>query len=76
MLAHQGLLGDLVIQHCQPKKVAGQNSGNRLGRASGAKSKIVANGTAGTNGPNQKSPSKGGAGGRKKKGRNKCRKRK
>lgn len=75
MLAHQGLLGDLVMQHCQPKKVAGQNSANRLGRASGAKSKIVANGTAGTNGSNQKSPNKG-AGGRKKKGRNKCRKRK
>lgn len=74
MLAHQGLLGDLVTQNCQPKKVAGQNSGNRLGK-SGAKPKTVANGNSGTNGSNSKSPSKAAVV-RKKKGRNKCRKKK
>ena len=73
MLAHQGLLGDLIAEHCQQKKMTGQSSGNRLGRTTSAKSKVVANGNSNTS-TNQKSPTK--AGGRKKKGRNNSRKRK
>ncbi|XP_055386808.1 ubiquitin carboxyl-terminal hydrolase calypso [Condylostylus longicornis] len=58
MLAHQGLLGDLVAQHLLPsKKMSGQNA-SRIGR------------------PAKKNGSPPKPAGRRRKGRNKCKKRK
>lgn len=62
MLAHQGFLGELVSQHLLPsKKITGQNAVSRLSRQ-------VTN-----NKKNGKSPKPPG---RRRKGRNKCKKRK
>lgn len=67
MLAHQGVLGELVSQHLLPsKKISGQNVTNRIGKQS-------ANNTVAQKQKNGKSPK---APGRRRKGRNKCRKRK
>uniref|UniRef100_A0A1B0A3Q6 Ubiquitin carboxyl-terminal hydrolase n=1 Tax=Glossina pallidipes TaxID=7398 RepID=A0A1B0A3Q6_GLOPL len=67
MLAHQGVLGELVSQHLLPsKKISGQNVTSRIGKQS-------ANNTVAQKQKNGKSPK---APGRRRKGRNKCRKRK
>ncbi|EDW09571.1 ubiquitin carboxyl-terminal hydrolase calypso [Drosophila mojavensis] len=96
MLAHQGVLGELVSQHLLPtKKISGQSAANRLSKQSSAATantaNSAANATAGKSQPQQqqqqqqqqpqsqaakngKSPGK--TPGRRRKGRNKCRKRK
>uniref|UniRef100_A0A1A9WHX2 Ubiquitin carboxyl-terminal hydrolase n=1 Tax=Glossina brevipalpis TaxID=37001 RepID=A0A1A9WHX2_9MUSC len=67
MLAHQGVLGELVSQHLLPsKKIGGQSVASRI-------SKQSANNTVAQKQKNGKSPKTPG---RRRKGRNKCRKRK
>nr|CRL92666.1 CALYPSO [Drosophila guanche] len=90
MLAHQGVLGELVSQHLLPsRKVSGQSAANRISKQNSAASSAGAN--AGANAgstsksqqqqPQQAAASKNGKSpgkspGRRRKGRNKCRKRK
>ncbi|XP_017838782.1 ubiquitin carboxyl-terminal hydrolase calypso [Drosophila busckii] len=89
MLAHQGVLGELVSQHLLPtKKMSGQGAANRISKQSNASGQAGNNaghaGVAGAKsqtsqqpqqaGKNGKSPGK--SPGRRRKGRNKCRKRK
>lgn len=67
MLAHQGVLGELVSQHLLPsKKIGGQSAVNRI-------SKQTASNTVAPKPKNGKSPKTPG---RRRKGRNKCKKRK
>ncbi|XP_020798317.1 ubiquitin carboxyl-terminal hydrolase calypso [Drosophila serrata] len=87
MLAHQGVLGELVSQHLLPsKKVSGQGAANRINKQSNVSAAGSNAGGAGGTVPktaqqqaaaaskNGKSPNK--TPGRRRKGRNKCRKRK
>ncbi|XP_001360543.2 ubiquitin carboxyl-terminal hydrolase calypso [Drosophila pseudoobscura] len=91
MLAHQGVLGELVSQHLLPsKKVSGQSAANRISKQNSAASSAGANAGAAAGvtpksqqqqqqpptaaSKNGKSPGK--TPGRRRKGRNKCRKRK
>ncbi|KAH8405625.1 hypothetical protein KR215_004485, partial [Drosophila sulfurigaster] len=93
MLAHQGVLGELVSQHLLPsKKISGQSAANRISKQSSAAATNTASSNASANAgatksqqqqqpqaaattpKNGKSPVK--TPGRRRKGRNKCRKRK
>ncbi|XP_005175507.1 ubiquitin carboxyl-terminal hydrolase calypso [Musca domestica] len=66
MLAHQGVLGELVSQHLLPsKKIGGQSAVNRISKQTSASSVSQQK-----NGKSPKTP------GRRRKGRNKCKKRK
>ncbi|XP_061397092.1 ubiquitin carboxyl-terminal hydrolase calypso [Musca vetustissima] len=66
MLAHQGVLGELVSQHLLPsKKIGGQSAVNRISKQTSANSVSQQK-----NGKSPKTP------GRRRKGRNKCKKRK
>ncbi|XP_022225055.2 ubiquitin carboxyl-terminal hydrolase calypso [Drosophila obscura] len=92
MLAHQGVLGELVSQHLLPsKKVSGQSAANRVSKQNSAASSAGGNvgATAGSTPksqqqqqqPQQTAAAKNGKSpgktpGRRRKGRNKCRKRK
>ncbi|XP_033252234.1 ubiquitin carboxyl-terminal hydrolase calypso-like [Drosophila miranda] len=88
MLAHQGVLGELVSQHLLPsKKVSGQSAANRISKQNSAASSAGANAgaAAGVTPKSQQQPqtaaskngkSPGKTPGRRRKGRNKCRKRK
>ncbi|KAH8348788.1 hypothetical protein KR084_011155 [Drosophila pseudotakahashii] len=86
MLAHQGVLGELVSQHLLPsKKISGQGAANRISKQNNTSNSGGSTTAAGGTTPksqqqqaaaakNGKSPSK--TPGRRRKGRNKCRKRK
>lgn len=92
MLAHQGVLGELVSQHLLPsKKISGQSAANRISKqSSSAANTSATNATSNASATksqqqqqqpqtpqtpkNGKSPVK--TPGRRRKGRNKCRKRK
>ncbi|EDW31974.1 GL10684 [Drosophila persimilis] len=91
MLAHQGVLGELVSQHLLPsKKVSGQSAANRISKQNSAASSAGANagaaaGVTPKSQQQQQQPqtaaskngkSPGKTPGRRRKGRNKCRKRK
>ncbi|XP_073844846.1 ubiquitin carboxyl-terminal hydrolase calypso [Musca autumnalis] len=65
MLAHQGVLGELVSQHLLPSKKIGQSAVNRISKQTSASSVSQQK-----NGKSPKTP------GRRRKGRNKCKKRK
>ncbi|XP_013108708.1 ubiquitin carboxyl-terminal hydrolase calypso isoform X1 [Stomoxys calcitrans] len=68
MLAHQGVLGELVSQHLLPsKKIGGQSAVNRISKQATSSSSTT---SQQKNGKSPKTP------GRRRKGRNKCKKRK
>lgn len=67
MLAHQGVLGELVCQHLLPsKKISGQSAANRINKQNSNSSTAQKQ----KNGKSTKAP------GRRRKGRNKSKKRK
>lgn len=68
MLAHQGVLGELVSQHLLPsKKIGGQSAVNRISKQTSNNNAVA---------PKQKNGKSPKTPGRRRKGRNKCKKRK
>ncbi|XP_030380673.1 ubiquitin carboxyl-terminal hydrolase calypso [Scaptodrosophila lebanonensis] len=78
MLAHQGRLGDLVSQHLLPsKKISGQSMANRVTKQTTTTTNVSSNAALATKQQTPKNgKSSGKTPGRRRKGRNKCKKRK